>query len=302
MKKLDSNTRQEIEKNVFKAAHPAIENWDLYPWHRHGKQITTGRLNSSQALSLEVFGTLKAMQTPPRDAVMNAVAVELGMEPDQEWDIKLEWTDDHNRLNERRKTQVDVKAQSRKNLLLMECKFTEEDGGSCSQVKPLQTAKHRGIRQCSGAYKRQVNPVNGKEEWCALSGKGIRYWELIPELFLFNRHQNHEECPFKGGWFQWMRNLVLCWEIARTEHLRPKVAVVYADAPGMPFRQKVHNGSWDKFLSGVRAKPILGIISYQRILELGATALRHFDAEQLIWEDLKKHVQSKVTRVESDKW
>ncbi len=62
--------------------------------------------------------------------------------------------------------------------------------------------------QCDGSYRVQTNPVNGKPENCALTAKEIRYWDRIPEIFKFDRHKECRECPFRGGWFQWMRNLV----------------------------------------------------------------------------------------------
>jgi len=299
MAKLDTKTRQEIEKNIFSASHLAIKDWDRYPWHRHGKQITTGWPNSSQALSIEVFGTLKALQNQlARDAVMNALVVELGMESDHDWAIDLEWMDNRNRLNEPRRTQVDVKAQGQKNLILMECKFTEQDGGTCSQVKPFRKGVGKGKRQCDGAYRVQINSVNGQMGSCALTVKGIRYWDLIPEVFNFDRHQEYEECPFKGGWFQWMRNLVLCQELAR-QGLQPKVAIVYVDSPSMPFKRKMVGGELDKFLWTLKNKALLNTLSYQRILELGAEALSTFETERRVWEALGLHVHNKIKLVES---
>jgi len=300
---MDPAIRKRIESNIFHAAHRAIEVWDEYPWHTREGGIDTWQPNSSQALSIDVFGTLKAFENPlARDAVMNTLASELGMESDHGWEIKLEWKDDRNHLNEARRTQVDVRAKGQKNLILMECKFTEQDGGSCSQVNPLHKGKHKGQRQCNGAYKRQINPVNERESECALTAKGIRYWELIPEIFIFDRRQEHDECPFNGGWFQWMRNLVLCAEIAKTNNLQPKVLVVYVDSPLMPFRQKIDGGDWISFLNVLKKRTLLSTLSYRQVLELGIIALEPHDTERDIWEDLRKHVQSKVTSVESGNW
>jgi hypothetical protein len=283
MKTLDA-IREKLVANIYAGAHKAIiescGSWDEYPWHRGRKGIDSHQDNSSQALSIDVFGTIKtSFNQAVRDAVMNGLAAELGMAPDQGWEIALEWMDEDNSLKEPRRTQVDVKAQAQKSLIIMECKFTEQDGGSCSQVKPLQKGKYKGICQCDGSYRVQTNPVNGKEECCALTAKGIRYWDVIPEIFEFDSRHEYEICPFRGGWFQWMRNLVLCSELTGNS-LQPKVAIVYVDSPSMPFKKKMENGEWAEFMGTLKKNDLLSTLSYQRVLELGAEALRSFPAER----------------------
>lgn len=299
---MDTKTRKEIEKNIFNAAHAAIGDWESYPWHEYEHQITAGWPNSSQALSIDVFGTLKAFNNQEaRDAALNAVAVAVGMDQDHHWSIDLEWEDEQNHLCEDRRTQVDVKAQADKSLLMVECKFTEPDGGSCSQPKPISKGEHKGQQQCNGAYTQQRNPVNEKEGRCALAGKGIRYWELIPDFFNYDNAKDYEQCPFKGGWYQWMRNLVLSGEIAKAHNLRPKVVVVYVDSPSIPFKQKLEDGKWAEFLCSLKNETVINTLSYQQVLELGVKALRPFHAELEIWEALKRHVETKIARVTRDK-
>ena len=300
MKIISPEMLEKIESNIFPAAHKAVENWKIYPWHTRGSGIDTWQPNSSQALSIDVFGTIMAFEkAEARDAVMNAIAAELGMEPDRDWEIELEWMDEENHLNEPRQTQIDVAAQSSKNLILMECKFTEQDGGSCSQVKPLPKGEFKGIRQCNGSYKEQANPVDGSKARCALTAKGIRYWDAIPEIFDFDSGTDYAECPFKGGWFQWMRNLALCHELAKACNRHGKAIVVYVDSSHMPFKQKMASGDWAEFLKALKKKTLLSTLSYQRVLELGAEALKPFVDERQAWEGLKKHVQDKVAKAES---
>jgi hypothetical protein len=297
---INSNIRKKIEANIFYAAHPAIDDWGSYLWHSRNGLIDTHQPNSSQALSMDVFGTLKAFKNRAAcDSVMNAIAAEMGIERDYNWMIDLGWMDKENSLKEPHRTQVDVKAQGQKNVFIMECKFTEPDAGSCSQVKSLSNGKHKGKRQCNGAYRQQINPANGRQAKCALTAKGIRYWELIPEIFNFDNHQEYDECPFKGGWFQWMRNLVLCSELARLNNLHGKTFVVYVDSPRMPFRKIMDSGEWEKFLGTLKKKSLLGTISYGQILEFGQEALKPFKNEQKVWGTLRNHVLSKIMRVES---
>ena len=54
-----------IKKNLFPASHAAISDWNKFPWHRdrHGV-IQTYKPASSQALAIDVFGTIKV--TPDR--------------------------------------------------------------------------------------------------------------------------------------------------------------------------------------------------------------------------------------------
>jgi len=304
MDKLDASTRGRLEANIFPAAHQAVIEsfgaWDLYPWHRSRNGIDAWQNNSSQALSIDIFGTIKAFENrASRDAVMNAISAEVGMEADHAWKIKLEWTHKENTLRERRRTQVDVIAKGQNNLILMECKFTEQDGGSCSQIKTLQDETLEGKPQCDGRYRLQTNPLNNVQAECALSGKGIQYWNLIPHIFDLNSLRKKEECVFRGSWFQWMRNLVLCKELARTSNQRTKFVVVYVDSPKMPFRQKLASSDWVEFLGALYDKTIIGILSYERILELGINSLKPFENEWQTWVALKAHVKSKIAAVES---
>jgi hypothetical protein len=70
----------------------------------------------------------------------------------------------------------------------------------------IREGAHIGKRQCDGMYRSQTNPVNGKTSRCALSGKGMRYWDVIPKLFDYDAQVDHIDtaCPFKGhgslGW------------------------------------------------------------------------------------------------------
>jgi len=48
---------------------------------------------------------------------------------------------------------------------------------------PPSVGAQAGVRQCNGNYEMQTNPVNEEKARCALTGKGIRYWELIPGVY-----------------------------------------------------------------------------------------------------------------------
>jgi len=121
-------TAAEIEPlfrpNIFPAAWPAVQDWDELTWHPGASSP-----RSSQALAIDVFGTLR--QSPACDVVLDAVAVELGLPPGGPWQVELEWCDPLNSLNESQPSPIDVVLSSPRVLLCVECKFHEQDGGIC---------------------------------------------------------------------------------------------------------------------------------------------------------------------------
>jgi hypothetical protein len=242
-----------FQKNIFQGAHAAIGDWDAFPWHRgDGGVYQTSKPQSSQAIGIDVFGTLQAMDEADRNASLDAIAISLGVPGGGPWSIYLEWCDCERRLKELTPTQVDAVARGRKALIFFEVKFTETDGGGCSQVRKLTKGVHAGKVQCSGHYQTQTNPVNQIESRCALSGKGISYWDTIPRVFKYGSELDSNPCPFKGPWFQWMRNLVLCHEVAQANDLRPAFVVAYADAPGLPVAEKARKDEWRVLLDALR--------------------------------------------------
>ena len=56
---MDEKTRKSIADNIFPAAHDAIEDWDSFLWHQdNNNQIDTWKINSSQAMVIDVFGSI----------------------------------------------------------------------------------------------------------------------------------------------------------------------------------------------------------------------------------------------------
>ena len=204
---MDAETHKKIEANIFRHALGAVENWDSFRWHLdNAKQCDTWKLHSSQALAIDVFGVVKQLGQRDKDCVLNAVARRVGVPEGGPWAIELEWVDEHNLLKEtRKKTQVDAFACSPYAVILFEGKFKERDGGTCSQVRRLPT----GQIQCNGNYENQFNPVEQCASRCSLTGKGIRYWDIIPKIFHLDSEVDYSPCPFSGSRYQWMRNMVL---------------------------------------------------------------------------------------------
>jgi hypothetical protein len=199
-------------------------------------------------------------------------------------------------LGEPRSTQVDEVLESDTGLIFFECKFTEADGGSCSQVKPLTgDSPHRGEVQCSGNYVLQVNPVNGKRSRCALTAKEVKYWEFVPQVLSIANDIDHRPCPFKGGWYQWMRNLVACYRISTTQKKQGAFVILYADGP-FHMAKMIQSSDFLRFKELTIGKAIpLVTLSYQELLSVAIAAAAPEDAEVL--KRLNDWVNRKVARV-----
>ena len=290
---MESQTITSIQANLFTEAHHAISDWVSFPWHKGASgQPDTHRINSSQALAIDVFGTI--MTREERSSILNRLADELGFPQSNHWNIRLEWVSTSNPLREiNQHTQVDVLAESKDALIFFECKFTETDGGTCSQSKPLAKGAHKGLVQCNGNYTLQTNPVNGKINRCALSAKGIRYWEIIPEVFRYPTGVDHSPCPFAGPWYQWMRNMTNAYAVARESGRHAAFCLVYADAPGLPVADMVHSDQWQAFLSETRQDYLpVSAVSYQTIVKIAKEAVISKD-----WNLLEQWVARKIAAV-----
>jgi hypothetical protein len=285
--------RRSIEANLFPYAHAAVEPWDTYRWHSAAGEVCDAfKEKSSQALSIDVFGTLKLH--PHRDQVFGALAAELGLPPAGPWEVALEWHDPDNLLGEKTPTFVDALARSPQAVILFECKFTEPDGGACGQTLPIARGKHHGLRQCTGHYRPQVNPTTGRAASCALSAKGFRYWDYIPAVFGYRADLDYVPCPFSGPWNQWMRNLTTCAAVGQRAGLRPAFVVVYADEPRLPMATRVRQPEW-KFLESIvnPAAAIFKALSYQHLLALAQRA----NPADPVWPDLAFWVNRKIAGV-----
>lgn len=283
MPPLTDGERQAIRGNLFPESRAAIGDWDAYPWHRHEKRITTGWVQSSQALSIDVFGYLKTRTQDERDVALGLVARELTLPEQGPWQVELEYSVPRTLLGEWRPTQIDALASSPHALIAFECKFTEA-GGACSRTG--------ATGQCGGAYALEPgNPHKGGHR-CALTAKGIRYWEHVPALFKrLAPDRDHDPCPFAGERYQWMRNLAAARALA--DGRAWGVAVVYVDAPGL------HAASidWPAFRRELAPKVNFKPYSYQDLLITCSTPVAMTDRDTRGWDALLEHVVKKIRAV-----
>lgn len=266
-----------IKENIFRGAHETI-NWERFPWHRWAH-----RPRSSQALAIDVFGTIKARPGPERSRILAGLAERCGLPPDGTWKIVLEWRAPRAILNEPRPTQVDVLAIGKHALLVIECKFTEP-GGSCSQTLPRD-----GSVRCSGKYQLPRNSVTNHR--CALTAKGVSYWAFIPETFGIDASTDHLPCPFAGESYQWMRNLVLAKRLSVDHGKSSAVVAAFADAVGLHAADKARERSLGP--AHISGAPLVFPISYQAIIDLARSRSDRAD----LWDGLAAWVSSKISAI-----
>lgn len=289
---LPAAKRTTLLRNIFPAAHGAVDI-DHFRWHASaGERNDAFKLHASQALVLDVFGTLKLSAS--RDAVLDVWAETLGVPAGGPWTVELEWHDPANPLCEKQPTWADAVARSPHALIFFEGKFTESDGGACSQTQRIRSGAHKDLRQCDGRYMWQTNPVNGQEARCALTAKGIWYWEAIAEVFDYAVDDSYFECPFAGPWFQWMRNLTNCFASARLANLQPACVLAYADAPSLPMAQRVRSAEWQRLQSHLQPHAIpFQAHSYQSLIARAQAAA----PQATVWPELAAWAQNKIDMV-----
>jgi hypothetical protein len=255
-------------KNLFYASHPSVEHWASFPWHKtkYGGWDTDVP-HSSQALAIDYFRTMKVIAQEARDAAFEQIASSIGLPASGPWQIELEWQDPSNLLCESKRypTQVDAVAISPLAMIFFEAKFNERDGGHCSQTEKTK----EGHIQCNGNYELQENPVNKSRNACALSGKGIRYWEVIPQIANLDASASYTTCPFAESGYQWMRNVAVAHERSAFEDKQAGVVIAYADHAGLRFPRVLHSEGWTGFTSILKQQRIkLSTMTYQRLCRI----------------------------------
>ncbi|RWC59503.1 MAG: hypothetical protein EOS56_14415 [Mesorhizobium sp.] len=277
-----------IKANLFPESHGAISDWHSFPWHRDRRganRAQTHKPQSSQALAIDVFGTIKMSEDCGE--ILDAIASACGLPGGGPWSIELEWSAPKELVGELTSTQVDAIAVGGRSIVVIEAKFTEP-GGRCSQTKPLGAGTNRGVRQCNGNYAIQTNPINGKRDRCALTAKGIRYWESIPAIFGIDANADLTPCPFALEEFQWMRNAVIAHRLANTQGKLAAAVAAFPDSIEFPTAKKVRARTlgYPTESGAFSVTPL----SYQSIVALAGSCSRNPE----IWERLADWVMKKI--------
>ncbi len=269
-----SSLEERLRKNLYPEAWSIVEPWRTFPWDRAGTFVRATVPHSSQALCIDVWGTIAL--SAEKVNLLNALMRRLGFPQSKTYKITFEWVDPQNKLNEIRRTQIDCLLEGDSINLLIECKFTEPSAGSCS--RPLKD-KEYGLTRCNGNYELQANPskdalfdffgLPSAEHRCSLSREGISYWDYIPVLFSFGNFQHMRPCPFRGSSYQIMRNLVLSRVLEERTGKRGAVLVCYAHHPSLGFSRAVReDGFIDRIQDTLLDRSRLHAISYQSLLRI----------------------------------
>lgn len=285
-----------IRANLFEAAHYLVEELPANLWHRDlSGAATAARPNSSQALALDVFGTVQAL--PSLQSVAAAWADRLKLPSFGPVSIQPEYMIERALLGEPKSTQVDALIRGDAASALFECKFTERDGGSCSQTAKRKLPDGSMVAQCNGSYAPQRNPHSTRrpqtEDSCALTAKGVRYWEYIPDVLGVRADVVHPVCPFAGGAYQWMRNLVAAHVLTQSVGRPHAFVIAYADGPfEMP--RKVKSEAWREFTAGLAGAVELREVSFQSLIAVA----RHASAssDKVLLDRLAHWVEGKVRK------
>lgn len=137
---LREKENRRLAANLFPPAQAAIHDWTLFPWRRdlHGV-IQTWKPHSSQAIAIDVFGTLSVIPQDERDAVLHEIADQLRVPVGGPWSVRLVCPGPENDLQNRKPPFVDAVAEGAHSRILFETKFTEQvDFGS--EVEPLESS------------------------------------------------------------------------------------------------------------------------------------------------------------------
>lgn len=281
----DPETIKRIKTNIFYRSVDSISDYKNFDWHKgKNKMADADKVNSSQALTIDFWGCLKV--SPLKDELINLIF----NKKEKDWNIKFEFTDKGLLSETRSATQIDVLIKSDNYVIVIESKFTENNGGSCSQVNKTKN----GLYQCNGNYETQINPINNIKSKCALSGKGIKYWDYIDELTNFNKKNDYLPCPFKKGEYQWMRNICFADSYAKENKVEAESYLIYLKSNKCSISKKV---AQDTFLGGlknqIKNNMTFKPISYNELLSKCISFLKIDSKEKEIWIELEKWVLDK---------
>jgi hypothetical protein len=278
---VDKNKIEQIKKNIFPHSVNAIEDYYEFDWHQYKRVVDTDKINSSQAVVIDVFGLLKL--SPNKDIIINKIFNKNGTE----WNILFEYINS-TLLNESQSKQIDIVISDKQNIILLESKFMENDSGTCSQPK----------EQCNGNYEEQINPKNNIKCKCALTAKGIKYWGFIPQIYKFDPNANYYPCPFKLNQYQFMRNLCFGKALSLNENKNVENYFIYYESEICPIYKKIKNNNYlIKLTENLHDKNILKILTYNNLIIGSQDVLKNIDIDEYKkWKELEIWLNEKIVK------
>ena len=274
-----------IKNNIFPLSRDSIENYNSFSWHiGRDRKIDTDKVQSSQAVMIDVFGLLK--QSKYKDQIINSVFNTNG----NSWRIEFEYSNS-SLLNEPTPTQIDVLLENEFEIVIVECKFTEFDGGECSQKDKISKGKNAGLLQCNGNYQNQVNPINLINSKCALTGKGIKYWDYIKNIYEIDTNKDYMPCPFSKSHYQWMRNMCTAQALADLRNKKSRFFICYYDSDICKMKEKFDFNYLEDINKLVKPGKMVKSITYNELIDKAISITNNYEN---CWSELKDWLNNKV--------
>lgn len=280
----------------------AVRNDEVIKWHSHAESE-----NSSQALCLSAFGSLRA---PKFKAVRDRLIANLvgsvfpqmrTRERPRKWEIKVEFEapellSEYGRAGAQ-STSIDVLLTSSQEVVALEAKFDRDAGdgfGKCSQYDARRV--ERG--QCAGYYGPGSDLKGKTSAWCRLENwDGPRspraYWSLGRSYFspsIFAPQAAEAVCPLRGSAYQLMRNFLFA--AAYAEKYRMKdfgVIVVCSDRKAEVLRAQLQEFQAKVLLPGHAGR--MQLTSYENWISILEKA------EGRETRELAKFLKERINRV-----
>lgn len=193
-----------VDKNVLvrPGSSPLEQAAVVRTLTRQKRHTLFASMRSSQALTQSVFGNLKVGKQ--LDCLID-LQDETGLNlfpiaaPEA---CLLEHEVDY--LGEAKRAQTSVDVMFIKGYrIALECKLAEDQFGACSRPDLKDDDPQYLTDFCNGSHTLQMN----RKERCALTGKGIRYWEFVPQLTSWSADVDHVPCPLRST-YQILRTLL----------------------------------------------------------------------------------------------
>lgn len=182
------------------AVRSAIPDGMRHKWFRS--------MTSSQALAQSVFANLKyhgklgSLSDVPGEEDLPpfpASVVRPGYTGDDRL-MELEYRVDY--LGEPRPTSVDAMFDGSYRIAV-ECKLSEPEVGECSRPGLRPTDSNFVSDHCDGSYSHQ----RGRRDRCALTERGISYWQYVARLLNWPVGADMRPCPLRAS-YQLVRNVL----------------------------------------------------------------------------------------------
>lgn len=285
--------------NLYPEAIAAVSAWALGRLEARAAQP-----HSSQALCVSVFETIARRPEPVRDAILTDALTHAGITADdlKAAQVETEVREHRAVLNEiggGTPTALDGLISWQSGVVSIESKFTEQEFGGCSQVRPSKvspadprfdpTDATKRLANCTGRHevgsdlKPATQPLQAA---CRLTVQDRNrrprmYWELAPELFQPSVTALGQTCPFRGDSYQLMRNMSFAYKWSRDEKL-PHFAflVMLVDAAPAAEAMRLVVEKFRAMLLPQR-RSHLGVLSYEALADVldgqhGEHALAHW--------------------------